>query len=833
MSDRLADYRGKRRFAQTPEPDGDAAAAPVETARFVIQEHHATRLHWDLRLEHDGALASWAVPNGIPEDPKQNRKAVHTEDHPLEYLEFHGEIPEGNYGAGTMTIWDSGTYECHKWRDDEVMLTFHGERVQGRYVLFRTGSGDKDWMIHRMDPPADPDREPLPERLAPMLARAGTLPRDEAAWAFEVKWDGVRALAYSQPGRLRFESRNFNDITPRYPELRPLNRALSHHEAVLDGEVVAFDEDGRPSFERLQGRMHLTGTAQVRRRARELPVVYVIFDLLFLDGHSLMSLPYEERRERLAALELNGGHWQTPAHHPGQGTALLEAARERRLEGVIAKRLGSSYEPGRRGPNWVKIKVTQRQELVIAGWLPGEGRRRDRIGALLSGYHQDGELRFAGKVGTGFGDQELDRLARLLAPLQRPTSPFSGRQPQRGAIFVEPALVAEVEFTEWTAEGMLRHPSFKGLRDDKRPEEVVRESPDGEADGDAAAAAVTAVAGDAAAAAVTAVADDAPPPPVDAGGVPTLDEALRERETRPDPEVVVEDRILKLSNLNKVMYPRTGFTKGDVIDYYRRIAPVLVPHLSGRPLTLKRYPNGVDGKFFYEKQCPKHRPDWVRTAAIASERKRGEIDFCMVDDLATLVWTSNLADLELHTSLSLARPIERPTMLVFDLDPGEPSGLLECCQVAIWLRGMFAGLQLESFAKTSGSKGLQLYVPLNTEITYDQTKPFARMVAETLERGAPELVVSRMTKTLRPGKVLIDWSQNDEHKTTACVYSLRARERPTVSTPVSWEEVERAVAAGDAASLVFEAGEVIERVERDGDLFAPVLSLRQELPAAT
>ena len=833
MSDKLSGYRRKRRFEETPEPGGDVTSETPAGGRFVIQEHHATRLHWDLRLERDGVLASWAVPNGIPEEPEHNRKAVRTEDHPLEYLEFHGEIPAGNYGAGTMTIWDSGTYECHKWRHDEVMITFSGERVQGRYVLFRAGADEKDWMIHRMDPPADPDREPLPERLAPMLARAGSLPRDDSAWAFEVKWDGIRALAYSQPGRLRLESRNFNDISARYPELRTLNRALSSHQALLDGEIVSFDEQGRPSFERLQQRMNLNGESAIRRRAKDMPVVYVIFDLLHLDGHPLLDLPYSERRERLLALGLDGPHWQTPAHHVGHGAALLEAVRAKSLEGIVAKRLDSRYEPGRRGPHWLKIKAVRRQEVVIAGWLPGEGRRRDRIGALLTGWFDDGELRFAGKVGTGFSERELDRLAGLLKPLERPTSPFSGRQPQRGAIFAEPVLVAEVDFTEWTAEGMLRHPSYKGLRDDKPAAEVVRELP-AEAATDAEGAAPVA---EQPSAAAPASRPARRPRVVGAGSgasdeIPTLEAALAEREQRPDTEAIVDGRVLKFSNLTKVMYPATGFTKGDVIDYYRRVAPVLLPHLAGRPLTLKRYPNGVEGKHFYEKQCPKHRPDWVTTVAVPSERKRDTINFCVVGDLPSLMWTSNLADLELHTSLSLASEIARPTMMVFDLDPGEPAGLLECCRVATWLRAMFAGLGLECFPKTSGSKGLQIYVPLNSEVGYATTKPFARMVAETLERGAPELVVSRMTRSLRPGKVLIDWSQNDEHKTTVNVYSLRARERPTVSTPLAWEEVDAAVESGDAGPLVFEASEVLERVARDGDLFAPVLSLRQELPGA-
>jgi len=295
-------------------------------------------------------------------------------------------------------------------------------------------------------------------------------------------------------------------------------------------------------------------------------------------------------------------------------------------------------------------------------------------------------------------------------------------------------------------------------------------------------------------------------------------------------EVEVGGRRLALSNLQKVMYPRSGFTKGQVIDYYTRVAPVLLPHLDSRPLTLKRYPNGVEGKHFYEKQCPSHRPDWVRTQAIFSGHRGKAIDFCVVDGLPTLVWAANLADLELHTSMALATHIERPTMMVFDLDPGPPAALLECCEVALWLRAMLDALGLRSFPKTSGSKGLQMYVPLNTAVTYDDTKPFAQALAQLLEKREPDTVVSRMKKDLRGGKVFVDWSQNDEHKTTVCAYSLRARERPTVSTPVDWAEVEDAHSRGDAEALIFDADDVLARVEERGDLFAPVLELKQELP---
>ena len=371
MADRLARYREKRDAAVTPEPAGDPQAPESERRRFVVQEHHARRLHWDLRLEHDGVLASWAVPRGIPPDPQRNHLAVRTEDHPLEYLEFHGEIPAGQYGAGTMKIWDRGTYEEHKFRDDEVMVTFHGERVRGRYVLFRT-KGD-DWMIHRMDPPQDPDREPMPDQIAPMLARTGPLPPEDGGWAYEIKWDGVRAIAFISGGRLTLAARTGRDITPRYPELRPLGAALAGREVILDGEVVAFD-GARPSFQKLQGRMHLTSDHAVRRLAQSDPVHYIAFDLLYLDGRSQMDLRYDERRERLAELELAGPTWQAPAHHVGDGAALLEATRAQQLEGIVAKRLDCPYTPGRRSSGWVKVKNICSTDVVDRGLAAGRGR---------------------------------------------------------------------------------------------------------------------------------------------------------------------------------------------------------------------------------------------------------------------------------------------------------------------------------------------------------------------------------------------------------------------------------------------------------------------------
>jgi bifunctional non-homologous end joining protein LigD len=488
--DKLRKYRERRSFDRTPEPEdttGQVARnqAPQQRrgsatprSRFVIQEHHARRLHWDFRLERDGALVSWALPRGVPDDPSENRLAVHTEDHPLDYLDFEGEIPKGEYGAGEVTIWDRGTYEAEKFEDAKVVVRLEGERVSGRYALFQTNGNN--WMIHRMDPP-EPGREPMPERLEPMKATLSALPSDERGWGFEIKWDGVRAIAYCAPGHVRLESRNLREITAQYPEVRGIAEQLGGRGAILDGELVAFDDEGRPSFQRLQQRMHVASETEVRRRREKTPVAYVAFDLLHLDGRSLVELPYEERRRELEELGLDGESWQTPAYHRGDGAALLAASKERGLEGIIAKRLESPYRPGRRSRDWLKVKNVRSQEVVIGGWLPGKGRREGELGALVVGYHErDGaerRLRYAGKVGTGFGASDLRLLVERLEPLAIEQSPFAGRQPQKDVRFVEPRLVCEVEFSEWTSAGTLRHPSYKGLRDDKPAADVVREEP--------------------------------------------------------------------------------------------------------------------------------------------------------------------------------------------------------------------------------------------------------------------------------------------------------------------------------------------------------------------
>ncbi|MBO0820290.1 MAG: non-homologous end-joining DNA ligase [Nocardiopsaceae bacterium] len=473
--DRLADYRGKRDPARTPEPvPPDVPEAPdgsPVSGIFVVQEHHARRLHWDFRLERDGVLVSWALPKGVPDDPAVNHLAVHTEDHPLEYARFQGDIPRGQYGAGRVIIWDHGTYEADKWTGREVKVTLHGQRLHGGYVLFATDG--KNWMIHR-------ERLPLPTSARPMLASPGRPPdRDLEVWGIEMKWDGVRALAFCENGRTTLLSRTGKDITVTYPELAGIASATGHRQALLDGEIVAFGPGGQPDFEALQPRMHVSSARQALRLAETAPVTFLAFDALQLDGRPLLALPYSARREILDSLTGQAG-FLTPPFFPGPDlAAVLEVSVAQGLEGVVAKRLDSGYEPGVRTASWLKVKNQLRQEVVVAGWKPGKGNREGLIGSLLVGVYSDGRLLYCGHVGTGFTRQTLRMLTAKLRPLRRRDSPFDGPVPPeyaRPAVWAEPRLVVEVSFERWTRAGRMRAPAYRGLRDDKEPHDVIRET---------------------------------------------------------------------------------------------------------------------------------------------------------------------------------------------------------------------------------------------------------------------------------------------------------------------------------------------------------------------
>jgi bifunctional non-homologous end joining protein LigD len=477
----LETYRRKRNPARTPEPVPSGHVSTRKTGprppTFVIQEHHASSLHWDFRLERDEVLKSWALPKGLPLDPAHNHLAVPTEDHPLEYAEFSGAIPPAEYGGGEVTIWDHGTYRCEKWTDREVMVVLDGERAEGRYVLFATG---KNWMIHRMDPPPE-GWEPLPERLSPMLAVPADQPPEGSDWSYELKWDGIRVLLWVDGGRVRALTRNGNDTTASFPELREFGESVGSDQLLLDGELVALDEHGRPSFSRLQRRMHVSSAAGVRKAAAADPASLVLFDVLHHNGRSLVTSPYHQRRRRLETL-VGGPRWVvTPVFTDESGAEALRIAAEVGMEGVVAKRLNSPYRPGIRSRDWVKVKCQRTQEVVIGGWTPGQGSRRGLFGSLLLGLPVPGHqrrLRYVGKVGTGFSQSAMEDLLTRLRPLVRKTSPFGEdlrREVGTGGTWVRPALVGEVRFSEWTPDRRFRHPVWRGIRSDKAPEDVVYE----------------------------------------------------------------------------------------------------------------------------------------------------------------------------------------------------------------------------------------------------------------------------------------------------------------------------------------------------------------------
>jgi len=473
--EKLDRYRAKRDPEKTPEPMGKRPPATPSRQRFVIQEHHARSLHWDLRLERDGVLASWALPKGLPETPKKNHLAVHTEDHPLEYATFEGEIPQGEYGGGRMTIWDSGHYDVEKWSDSEVKFVLHGAKSAGSFVLFQTN--DRDWMIHRHGSSTRTDD--MPDSIKPMLAVSGQLPADSKDWAFEIKWDGVRAILFVEGGRVRAHSRNDLDVTVSFPELADIGQFLGMTTCIIDGEIVALGEDGRPSFSRLQQRMHVSNQREAKRRSLSDPVTFVAFDLLYVDGHSLLEATYDERRDRLESLHLSGETFiTTDSFRDVSGQDILTATVANGLEGVVAKRRSSAYRPGRRSPDWTKVKSFRMQEVVLGAWTDGRGERRDSLGALLLGIPDDGGLRYVGKVGTGFSARARAELLGDLKSLATKDNPFVTVLPSpdaSSAHFVRPERVGEVEFGEWTTAGRLRHPTWRGLRPDKSPQEVVVE----------------------------------------------------------------------------------------------------------------------------------------------------------------------------------------------------------------------------------------------------------------------------------------------------------------------------------------------------------------------
>jgi bifunctional non-homologous end joining protein LigD len=762
VSKKLSEYERKRNRAKTPEPFG-AKRGKAKEPIFVVQRHDARRLHYDFRLERDGVLASWAVPKGVPLEPGQQHLAVHVEDHPLEYGSFEGEIPKGNYGAGTVEIWDRGTYELVEEKPDGgLTVRLHGERLDGTWTLVPAHlSGDeKNWLILRKRGEAKASSRRV---YRPMLATlTDELPRGEG-WEFEPKWDGYRVLAYVRGGEAKLVSRNGNDLTTRFETVaKELVKALRTPDAVVDGEVVALDTAGKSSFSAMQ-----QGSKQL---------AYEVFDVLETDGEPVIDLPLTERRKRLEKLLARNPVVQLSGSFE-DGEALFEAASEQGLEGVMAKRSASRYTEGGRGRDWLKIKTHGSQEFVICGYTKGQGRRSRSFGALVLGVHRGGAWEWVGNVGTGFGEREIDELLAKLEPLRRDEPPFAEipkmpKVKKGDVVWVEPRLVAEVEFAEWTHDGHLRAPSFQGLRDDKPAEDVRRERP-----------------------------------------------------------AVVTQGKVKLSNLEKVFWPEEGITKGDLLDYYRELAPVVVPHLKDRPFTMRRYPDGAYGKAFFQKDAPKGMPDWIerfRVQVSTRERppKKRWIDAPVVNDEDALLWMVNMGCIDLNAWYSRIDRPERPDFVLFDLDPSPDVGFPEVVQVALLVKQALDALGLVSFAKTSSAEGMHVLLPVERRYTYAQAREFCEIVAGALARTHRGLVTTEWSKAKRRG-VLIDANQNGEGKTIASVYSVRPRPGAPVSTPLRWEEVGESL---DPAAFTMDA--VLERVRRHGDLFEGVLTTRQRLEPA-
>jgi bifunctional non-homologous end joining protein LigD len=760
----LDEYRKKRRPGKTPEPLKRGTSSEKRPI-FVVQRHAARRLHYDFRLERNGALASWAVPKGIPLRKGERHLAVHVEDHPLEYGSFEGTIPAGEYGAGTVEIWDKGWYELvEEKKNGGLIVRLHGERLDGEWALVAAKlDGDpKNWLILRHD-----DAPVERTRYRPMSsASADTLPQGEG-WLFEPKWDGYRAIVTVSSGEVTFTSRRGNDLTQRFQDCaRRAALAIRTADAVLDGEICALDDQGRSRFSLLQ---EGTGT-----------LVLVVFDILELDSEPLVDLELVERRKRLESVidPSVGAVILSPQFDDGE--ALLQAAREQALEGVVAKRADSSYLPGHRSADWRKLKVRQGQEVVVVGYTKGQGRRSGVFGSLVVAVHEAGGLRWAGNVGTGYSDAEIDRLLKLLKPLARPDSPLAEtpKMPRvrRGDIvWVEPKLVAQVEFAEWTHEGRLRAPVYLGLREDKSPSDV-------------------------------------------------------RKEREPVPSTIRKGRReLRVSNLDKPFWPDEGITKGDLIAYYRDVAEVLVPHLKGRPFTMKRYPDGWKGKHFFQKQAPSHMPAWIERVPLPASTREGEkkiIEYALVDHELALLWMVNMGCIDMHMWSSRVDKPERPDWVMFDLDPAEGATFADVVTVARLVKDTLDLLELEGYPKTSGSRGIHILMPVARRHTFAEAREFASIIAGALARAHPGLVTTEWSRKKRKG-VLVDANQNRPGATNASVYSVRPRAGAPVSTPLRWDEV---VPELDFTAFTMEA--VLDRVARDGDLFAGVLQGKQSLTKA-
>ncbi len=829
------EYQRKRDFRITPEPPPDGAVSGVGPLRFVVQKHAARRLHYDLRLECDGVLKSWAVPKGPSLNTADRRLAVMTEDHPLSYADFEGVIPAGQYGGGEVIIWDEGVYVAddgpgkifpergeteRRIREGiplgKLSFTLYGKKLKGSFTLVKTSKGDwllikhqdgavttedvllQDRSVRSGRTPEDLEsgatansefrwmagavQSPLPAKPLPMLPTEVDKPFRREGWTFETKLDGIRLLAVIEKPKVKLVTRSGRDVAAKFPGLTEHLRALPVQSAILDGEVVRFGEDGKASFGQLMERFHLENEREIRRQDSLNPVVFCIFDLTYLNGWDLTKSALEDRIKALAEVDPASPYLRRVDSFPTEGELVFEQATALGFEGVVAKKLSSGYDYGVRSANWLKLKKVHTEEFLIGGFTDGQNSRSDSFGALLVGRPgEDGKLQFAGSVGGGFTDSALREVRDLLGESQA-ESPFSGPIETNGKpTFVEPKHWAEVRYGTTTAEGLLRFPIFERLR------------PDLAAGG-----------------------------PVPKGPSDWIESVLAQLETNKE-EIqleVGEDRF-RVTSLSRVLWPGPGLTKRDLLKYLARISPLILPHLQNRPLSIVRYPDGLGGESFFQKHLEGASPDFVEHIRLWSSHNKGAREFLTCNNLATLLWLGQLASLELHPwySRNVTDPdlkpeqydtwssdeamdrsaLNVPDFMVFDLDPNlkeEAKGTFvrdqyaRTVRVALKLKEMLEPLGLRSFVKSSGKSGLHIYVPLARVYDYDEVRAMAEAFGRHLERIMPQDVTMEWTVSKRPNKVFFDHNQNVRGKTLASIYSPRAAPWATISCPVPWAQLE-------------------------------------------
>lgn len=834
-------YRAKRTGGATPEPmasaPGPASAGARGPRMFVVHQHAASRMHWDLRLEIDGVLCSWALPKAPSLDADDKRLAVKVENHPLDYVHFEGVIPDGNYGAGAMIAWDRGLFRplgdpAQGLLDGEIKFELAGYKLHGAFTLVhtgrgvrgqRSGRGSNEWLlIKKRDVDAAPQPETsvlsglavaelaagaprhraLVDELAglgaprravaqkavePMLCQTAEAPFSSDDWVFELKYDGFRMLAFGGAGDAALRYRSGLDATHRYPELTSALRALPLPGLVLDGEIVMFDADGKPDFHKLSFRGQQHRASEIARLALSAPVTYVVFDLLAVAGHDLRALPLLVRKSLLQRLLPAVGPLRYADHIPGAGEALLQQVVARGLEGVVAKRAASPYR-GTRSKDWLKLKADPEADFAVCGYTAPKNSRTG-FGALHLCVWVDDRWRWAGKVGTGFDDKQLAELRAVLdaRPTWKPT--FPRPEASNDARWIEPALVVQVRYREWPVDSSLRFPVFERLRPDKAARDC---------------------------------------------GMPLrhTGAALREPVAEPalEPEEAPAARELKLTRLSKVFWKDDAITKGDLIEYYRAIAPLMLPYLADRPTVLTRYPDGIDGEMFYQKDMPPWVPPWLRTTALWSEHSQREVHYVLIDDADGLAYVANLGSIPIHAWASRTRDLERPDWTIVDLDP-KNAPREHVVPLALAIHALCDAVGLPNYVKTSGQSGLHVLIPLGGQCTFDQARTFAYLIGLLIEKQHPTMATTNRNPASRGGRVYLDWGQNAHGQLLVAPYSVRPVARAPVSMPVTWDEV---VVGLDPRQ--FTLRNALDRVaawgDGAGDPCRPVLDQRPDLAAA-